>query len=324
MKHHKALLVAVLYSASTYALAQSHGPSPAGSNSYDPTKGPLPLERRFVMTREGLDEARYNAQNAVVAPAPVAAPAPALVRRSYALPERAPRSVASAPEWFVRLPEDTEDMMFAAGTASSSDEQMAYDKARMHAERKLVESMASRIATQTRFYRADNTGAASERFQQVTRKNARGELIGAQRVDSQVTHDGQNYKVYVLLRLPMGQANTMQTQRAQARLNREAEIRAQAAEREMDTQDAQDQRQQDAAENQLRQQLAPVPAPAPAAAPAAAPVSQQGPVVVTPLAAPAVNGTNLQLLDVDNAEYKRRRDEALQKPGAVVGRIVVQ
>lgn len=320
MKHRNALIFAVLYSAAACALAQSHAPSPAGSNSYDPSRGPLPPERRFVMTREGLDEARYNALNPAPAPAPAAAPA---ARRSYALPERAARTVATAPDWFVRLPDDTEDMMFAAGTASSSDEQMAYDKARMHAERKLVESMASRIATQTRFYRADNTGAASERFQQVTRKNARGELVGAQRVDSQVTHDGQNYKAYVLLRLPMGQANTMQTQRAQARNNREAEIRAQAAEREMDAQDAREQRQQDAAEHQLQQRLTPAPAPAPAAPPAA-PISQQAPVTVTPLAAPAVNGTNLQLLDVDNAEYKRRRDEALQKPGAVVGRITVQ
>lgn len=327
MKLRNAFVLAVVYSASVHALAQStHAASPVGVNTYDPSKGPLPPERRFVMTREGADEARYNMQNpASAALAQVATP-PA--RRSYALPERAPRTVVAAPDWFVRLPDDTEEMMFAVGTAVSSDEQMAYDKARMHAERKLVESMLARIATQTRFYRADNTGAAGERFQQVTRKNARGELVGAQRVDSQVTHDGQNYKVYVLLRLPLGNANSLQTQRAQARADRETELRAQAAERDMDVQDAQEDRRQQTAESQLRQRLAPlpVPAPAPAAAqpvaPAPAPAAPG--VVVTPLASPAANSTNLQLLDVDNEEYKRRRDEALQKPGAVVGRITVQ
>ena len=320
MKLRNAFVLAVVYSASMCALAQStHGPSPAGSNTYDPSKGPLSLERRFVMTREGFDEARYNAQNPTTVVSNTVAPP---VRRSYALPERAPRTVVAAPEWFVRLPDDTEEMMFAVGTATSSDEQMAYDKARMHAERKLVESTSARIATQTRFYRADNTGTTSERFQQITRKNARGDLIGAQRVDSQVTHDGQNYKVYVLLRLPLGEANSLQTQRARARADRETELRARAAERDMEGQDAQEERRQQTAESQLRQRLAPLPVPAPAAAQPPAPAASG--VVVTPLSAPAANGSNLQLLDVDNEEYKRRRDEALQKPGAVVGQTVLR
>lgn len=34
-----------------------------------------------------------------------------------------------------------------------------------------------------------------------------------------------------------------------------------------------------------------------------------------------VDVSELQLIDVDNAEYKARRAEALQKPGAVIGRV---
>jgi hypothetical protein len=34
--------------------------------------------------------------------------------------------------------------------------------------------------------------------------------------------------------------------------------------------------------------------------------------------------SEVKLLDVDNTEYKRRRDAALQKPGAVVGHVTVQ
>jgi hypothetical protein len=34
--------------------------------------------------------------------------------------------------------------------------------------------------------------------------------------------------------------------------------------------------------------------------------------------------TTINLLDVDNAEYKQRRDEALQKPGAVIGQVTVR
>ena len=143
-----------------------------------------------------------SAQKAEVpVPQVTAQPAPQVYQapvHPYAMPAQPQRVIPRAPEWFVRLPEDTAEMTFAAGTAVSTDEQMAYDKARMAAERKLVEQMYARITTQTNNFRSDRGQALVENFQQVTRKNANGELSGAQRVDSQATHDGQYYKVYVL------------------------------------------------------------------------------------------------------------------------------
>jgi len=90
----------------------------------------------------------------------------------YALPQAQARVTPQAPSWFVNLPPDTADMTFAVGTATSTDEQMAYDKARMAAERKLVEQMYSRITTQTNSYRADRGNTTIENYEQVTRKNA--------------------------------------------------------------------------------------------------------------------------------------------------------
>jgi hypothetical protein len=182
---------------------------------------------------------------------------------------------------------------------------MAYDKARMSAERKLVEQMYARITTQTNSYRADRGQAMVENYQQVTRKNARGELSGAQRVDSQVTHDGYNYKVYVLLRLPMGQANATQTRRDQARLQREGDIRGRAAERDMDKNEAADAKREQNADQALERSLTPQ-------------------SKVTPVVVPDAKTGEIKLLDVDNEEYKRKRDEALAKPGAVIGQTVVR
>ena len=239
-------------------------------------------------------------KTAEVAPAPAPAIVYQPIPQPYALPQAPARTVAPAPAWFVNLPEDTADMMFAAGTATSTDEQMAYDKARMSAERKLVENMYSRVQTQTKSYRADRGDAMIENFQQVTRKNARGELSGAQRVDSRATHDGRVYKVYVLVRLPLGANNVMQTRRDQARARREADISSRAAEQDMDRNESAErgiQRENDA---DLERRLAP-----------------QSKVV------PVEAGT-IQLLDVDNEEYKRRRDAALSKPGAVIGQSVLR
>ena len=217
----------------------------------------------------------------------------------YALPERAAVAQPQAPEWFVRLPVDTADMIFAAGTATSSDEQMAYDKARMAAERKLVELANSRVTTQTQSYRADRGDVSIENYEQVTRKNATGDLIGAQRVDSQMTFDGRTYKVYVLLRLPVGDANAMAKTRTTAKLQREADVRSQVAHRDLERNDEQAVKQDREAVEQLRRDADPK------------------------TSVPTTSG-EIRLLDVDNAEYKKKRDEALAKPGAVVGQTVVR
>jgi hypothetical protein len=174
----------------------------------------------------------------------------------------------------------------------------------MAAERKLVEQMYSRITTQTNSYKADRGSVTIENYQQVTRKNANGELSGAQRVDSRATHDGQYYKVYVLLRLPTGASNTMQTRRDQTRMQREAEIRGRAAERDMDANEARDSKREQDADSTLERRLTPQ--------------SRVAPVTV-----PTASG-EVKLLDVDNAEYKQKRDEALAKPGAVIGQTTVR
>lgn len=283
---------------------------------YDPSKGPLPLDRRYVMTREGSEAARYEALHPeTVAQAQSAPPAPAQVakaagRNYYDLPQQPARTSVQAPEWFVNVPADTVDLMFAAATASSLDEQMAYDKARMQAERKLVEAMGAQIRSFSKSYRVDQGDSLIERFEQTMQKSANGTLIGAQRVDSQTTFDGRQYKVYVLLRYPLGENNILRKERQAAKNQREAELRAARAHQDLDDRqraERTEQRQEDA---QQRQDLGP--------RPETAPVTKVEPVV-----APTNEG-EIKLLDVDNKEYKDRRAEALQKPGAVIGQTVVR
>lgn len=229
----------------------------------------------------------------------------------YAMQHLAPPPApAYAPSWFVNLPNDTAEMVFAAGTATSTDEQMAYDKARMSAERKLVEQMSSRIRTQTRSYKADRGEAMIENYEQVTRKNANGELIGAQRVDSQATFDGRYYKVYVLLRLPLGDANIQRREVRAEKIQREADLRSERAHQELDANEAQTRQERAIDDAQLKKEVGPQAK--------AEPQSQVAPVTV-----PTENG-EVKLMQVDNEEYKRRRDEALAKPGAVIGQSVMR
>ena len=236
----------------------------------------------------------------------VAQPAPQVYQapvHPYAMPAQPQRVIVPGPEWFVRLPEDTADMMFAAGTATSVDEQMAYNKARMFAEQKLIETMTARVRSLTKSYRADSGDALNERFEQTVQKTANGELIGAQRVDSRATHDGRSYKVYVLIRYPLGENNVLRKERNQTQARKESELRAGRAHQDLNRVHAEDEAKQERADQQLRDQIGPRPEPAKSV---------------------NTSQTELKLLDVDNEEYKRKRDEALLKPHAVIGQITVR
>lgn len=248
-------------------------------------------------------------------PQPVAQPAPQYQRQyvqqsahPYAMTQEVAKPVNPAPRWFTNLPADTPDMIFAAGTASSTDEQMAYDKARMQAERKLVEMMYARVKTNTKSYRNDNGDSMNESTEVTIHKNAEGDLIGAQRVDSQATFDGRRYKVYVLLRLPLAENNTLRKDREAAQAKRETALRARKAEQDMERESERNRQAQERADERMRQEIGVRPERTETVAPAV-----RGPETV-----PTSEG-ELKLLEVDNKEYKQRRAEAMQKEGAVVG-----
>ena len=210
----------------------------------------------------------------------------------------------AAPAWFVRLPEDTADMIFSAAVGTSVDEQMAYDKARMQAERKLVEMMSARVRSNVKSYRNDRGDSMQESTEIVVNKTADGELIGAQRVDSQATFDGRAYRVYVLLRYPLAQNNSLRKEREGAQSKRESDLRAARAQQDLERETHRQRTEAEAADRRLKEEIGPR-----SDAPAAVVNTTEGPV---------------KLLDVDNAEYKQKRTEALAKPGAVIGQTVVR
>ena len=221
--------------------------------------------------------------------------APVVKEHPYAMKKAEPVALPSAPEWFVKLPEDTADMVFAAAVGVSVDEQMAYDKARVQAERKLVEMQGAKIDSLTKSHRTDTGDTLVESTSVTIQKSASGELAGAQRVDSRVTFDGRYYRVYVLLRLPLGTNNVLRTERQTAQTRKEAELRGARAHQELEQKREADAKAQEAADAKLRTEIGPKPV-----------------------------SSELKLLDVDNAEYRKKRDESLVKPGAVVGQITVQ
>jgi hypothetical protein len=241
-----------------------------------------------------------------------AATAYAQTAHPYAIQKAEPVAQATAPSWFTKLPEDTPDMLFSVGVSTSVDEQMAYDKARLFAERKLVEMMSSQIKSLTKSHRSDSGDVVVESNSVTVQRSAQGELIGAQRVDSQSTYDGKRYRVYVLIRYPLAENNALRKEHEAAQMRREAGFRAARGHQDLERDAAANRAAAADADRKLKDEVGPRPEPISA-------VTQPVPAqAAEPI--PNRNGVSLNLLDVDNEEYKRRRAEALAKPGAVIGR----
>jgi hypothetical protein len=103
--------------------------------------------------------------------------------------------------------------------------------------------------------------------------------------------DGNRIRTYVLVALPIGAANTMKTAKETSRSSKEAF-------EELD----------EITGNKPVTDAAPV-------------TPQKGNEVS--VVKPDGTSSTLNLMPVENAEYKARRDEALKKPGAVVGQVSI-
>ena len=200
-----------------------------------------------------------NVSKLVVATAVLLSVAGASFAGDYDLVKAEPVAQASVPAWFTKMPSDTPDMIFAAATAVSTDMQMALDKARLQAERKLVEMNGSKISSLTKSNRTDSGDSMVESTTVTVQKNANGELIGAQRVDSQVSFDGQKYRAFVLLRLPLADNNILRKEKTTAQTRKEAALSGARAQQELEQRRVQEQKDAEASDAKLKAELGPKP-----------------------------------------------------------------
>jgi len=240
---------------------------------------------------------------------PVASPTPA-VTKDQALPAQgkvdAPFTI-DLPSWYVKAPATTDDYTWVAGTAISSDLAMSREKALLDAQMKLADKINGEINALVKQQRNDNAGNVYNDKTSITIKKliAKTSVTGYHVEDSRIIAENRNYRTFVLLRYPLGDANRL----LKDKLQRESQNNDsdEANQRELDREIEQSKPAKKTSK--------------------AAPVSD---VIVSPVSTapvvsvPVASAGEMKLMQVDNAEYKARRDAALQKPGAVVGQITVQ
>jgi hypothetical protein len=208
---------------------------------------------------------------------------------------QAKSAVEQAPVWMSKLPK-APGYVFENGTATSGDFAFADIKAKTMAYAKICTAAGGKVRSQVKMFKSDNGDASVEQSEMAMRSMCPDvDITGVETVEMKHVAEGNRIRTFVLVALPIGDKNVLKS-------TRDAQTRAPEAFRELD----------DITKPQNKQSGSGESVPAEKKSDTVSVVTPDG-----------TEGT-IGLVQVDNEEYKRRRAEALQKPGAVIGQYTVR
>lgn len=115
-----------------------------------------------------------------------------------------------APEWYVHPPQD-EDALVAVATATSRDMQTAVDKAKQDGRTEIARQLDVRITGMSKRF-VEETGIDDDTellgmFTQASKSVVSDSLTGTQVAEQELFREGQGYRAYVMVQMPIGEAN---------------------------------------------------------------------------------------------------------------------
>lgn len=145
--------------------------------------------------------------------------------------------VEGVPEWLLKPPAD-QDHLYAAASATSRDLQVALQKARINAQTDLAQQLNIRLANLTKQFQ-EETGMAEDsallsQFSSATKAVTQQTLEGARVDQQQLLPEKEVYRAYVLMSLPLGQANQLLMSKLKANQELYTRFRATQAFDELD------------------------------------------------------------------------------------------
>ena len=145
--------------------------------------------------------------------------------------------VEKIPQWLLKPPTD-QDHLYAAASATSRDMQVAMQKARTAAQADLAQQVNTRLANLTKQFQ-EETGLAEDsallsQFSSATKAVTQQTLEGAGVDQQKLLPEKEVYRAYVLMRLPLGQANQLLMSKLKANQELYTRFRATQAFDELD------------------------------------------------------------------------------------------
>ena len=194
-------------------------------------------------------------------------------------------AIEQAPSWMSKLPK-APGYIFENGTATSGDFGFADIKAKAMAYAKICTAAGGKIRQQTKIFSSDNGDVSVDHSELAIRSMcADVDITGVETVEMKHVSEGNRIRTYVLVTLPLGDKNVLKA-------TKDAQARAPEAFKELD----------EVTSGKKAVEVTPV-------------TPQKGNEVS--VVQPDGTTSTLNLMPVENAEYKARREEALKKPGCV-------
>ena len=144
------------------------------------------------------------------------------------------KSISQAPDWMTRLPVSN-NAVYANGSSVSTDMSMADYKAKLFAYGKICMAAGGRVNQQSHVFMQDTAEASNETSELAIRAMCPSvDITGTEIKEVKRVSEGGRFRTYVLLALPMGDANQLRKRRDQLVLKQRAEKRQAEVFKEMD------------------------------------------------------------------------------------------
>lgn len=144
------------------------------------------------------------------------------------------RSLSEAPKWMSQLPTSA-NAVFANGSAVSSDLGMADNKAKLMAYGKICMAAGGRVDQNSRVFLQDSGDSSYESSEMAIRSVCPSvDITGVETREIKRVSENGRYRSYVLVALPVGDANTLQQRQDRLRLQGQAAQRGERAFRDLD------------------------------------------------------------------------------------------
>jgi hypothetical protein len=144
------------------------------------------------------------------------------------------RSLSKAPDWMSKLPQSTA-AVYANGTGVSQDMNMADEKASLMAFSKICMAAGGEVDKNSKMFLSDSERNTSERSEMAIRAMCKNtDVSGAEVVEVRRVTEGTRYRTYMLVSLPLGEANQLAERRDRKQRESQVDKRSREAFDELD------------------------------------------------------------------------------------------
>lgn len=158
--------------------------------------------------------------------------------------ERVEVAIDEAPKWMKDLPKSS-SAVYAAGTSVSGSMSFSKTKAVTIAYSEICMAAGGKVDQQTKIFQSDSDSSSTERSETAIRSFCNGvDISGAEIVETKQVAEGSRFRTYVLVALPIGEANAIQQLNDKRKNEKIAVGRSQQAFNEMDARRNEDTKKQ--------------------------------------------------------------------------------